>query len=286
MPTTVSPPPPLPVHRTTTTPSIAEAVQHVGGINIGQVVMVIVGILVMVAVVSIIAIAILRRRSGRTRYLAVGMLEKAIESGDAVGIILDLDTHKMNIVPLRRIQGYYASLEPKYPVIVTVNPYTQMFMVHGKPVVHAVGSGRSALQVDPVVFTRLGLAQVALKDPLWRSTTEPRKAFELLVERIMSNMGRQTGELQLAHDMKLAFEMAPPDILISLLQQYIIMNEMVINSTVNFSETAEQLSKILKEHQLREMEVKQKWLFYGILGVTVLSLVAAIAWYIMHLGGR
>ncbi len=287
MPTTTSPPRPLPVKHTTTTPNnIINAVQHAatGTINYTQIVLIIVGVLILVAIVSIIAYAIIRGRAGKKKYSASEKLDRALSEGDAVGIILDLETHKGDIVPLRRVQGYYYSLDPKSMVIVTANPYAHMFMVHGKPLVIAPGSGRTAMQGDPVVFTKLGLAQVAIKDPLWHSNMNPHKALELLIEKLMTSLGRQVGELQLTHNVKLGFEMSPPDIILSLLQENIRMNEMLISGAVNFYETADRLSKILKEHQLKEMELKQKWLLYILMGVTMIGLIGAIAWYIIHMG--
>ncbi|NPA98571.1 MAG: hypothetical protein GXO43_04245 [Crenarchaeota archaeon] len=289
MPTTVSPPKPIPVHHTTTTTpaNIVNAIKHVAGttgFNTTTIVGVILGILLLIAIVSIIAIIIIRKLKGQHKYKATQKLDKALEEGDAVGVTLDLLTHKADFVPLRRVQGYYFSDDPNNFSVIAANPYAELFMVQGKPLVIAPVSGRAGMQIDPIIFTKLGLAQVAIKDPLWKNAMNPHKAMESIVEKLMSNLGQQVGELRLTHNVKLGFEMSPPGIILSLLQVYIQFNEMLMNSAVNFYDTADRISKILKEHKLKEAQVKTKQWMAIIIGLSFMMLVGAIAWYVMHLG--
>lgn len=294
----VSPPPPIPPENTTTTlpatPTQTSASppspMPIGAPDLATIAgYAVAGILTVFAIVFIMLL-FMRRESGTIggggRLGEAKTLLRCIAdmSVDAIGLVIDLDTSEIHVVPLMQLESFFLSKDPNKPYVIMANPSARTFMMHGKPVIISPAVGKIGYQLDIENMTRLGMAKLAVEDELWKDTTEPQKSYELLIRKIGSIIQARTGKLQISPDTKISFQMSPPEILIALIKEDLSRVNAILTNLVNFSGAVNAIAKAIREHRTQEIRAKGTFWYMILIGGAMLALFVSLGLWILSGG--
>ena len=296
---TTSPPPPFitqPVKTLTTTThttasnpslgsSLRQAAPHLSSISPAM----IGGVAVFIALMLIVILIVYKKIAGPQLVVDARKLNEALTSPttDAVGLILDLDTNVARVVPLRRVENLYVGLDGSMVNITITVPNAPTWSIRGKPLIIAVGSGNMAMQVDPVLLTKLGLAKIAFEDQkdLWDDTSDPRKAYEKLVERLSSMTEKKMGTVHVTPNRKISFMMSPPRIVLALLRNALANSNILANIIVSFAQTVDFLAKAISRDKAKEYMARSRLIWTILMGIGMVIIIVVIAMVLFKAGG-
>ncbi len=273
-----------------TTKAVHHVVTTAGGapsLTLGDLVMAILGIAIPLIVVWLLFFRG-RGRVGGGAGASARRLADAIRdpSVDAVGVILHQDTATASIVPLRRVENLYVSVDPSNPVLVIPNPYAQPYSLEGKPLMIALALGRCGQTLNVPLITQLGFAQIAIDDPLWRETGDPWKALDKLITKLATSVGMVTARVRVTPTTTIALQMAIPKVLANLIAtQLDTVNTLVIHLS-DLGSAISDIARSLGIHRALELKAKSEAISKVVIALAIAGGVLLILFLLQGALGR
>jgi len=244
----------------------------------------VVGILVFVGVVLgvVFLIYLFARRAGR-KTVNIEKYQKGVfdPSVDAVGLLLYIDRGTAAIVPLKRIEGFYVSADPRDNVLVVPNTYANPYSLDGKPLIIASASGKVGMHIDPATLTTLGFASLTVGDLLEGQVSDPVKSFEDLATALVSHVGGLSGKIKVGQNLTIGFQMHKPAVVKAFMTQSLNMLNMLLSSTTDLSHAVDEIAKSLKLYRAAELTAKGRmWssILIALGTFAVIVIVAMLLW--------
>jgi len=287
MPTPVMPPPAnytitVPT-TTTTTPATLPPPNMLPVFNI------IGGTVAVIGVVLVLFILVIKRM-GPKRPSAVRLNKSLTDPAvDAIGVLLDIDSNKAIITPLKRVENTYITYDPTLPTALVVsNPFATRFNIEGKPLVIAPMSGKAALEQDTLTITALGLARLAVAEDAssWDDTLTPDKAFRKIVTKLSTTMGKLSGKIKLTPKLYLGFEMSAPRVVMALMSQKLNDINAILTQTVEVNKAVDQLAEALKLKKQERLATTGSVVAKILLVSGIVIFIVLLGWFLLKsLGG-
>ena len=247
------------------------------------------GIGLFIALIAIIGYFVLKRISFGGKSVAASKLSKAIAdpSVDAVGLLLDVDTRRAKIVPLKEVENMYVTVDPSMPASIVVrNPHAMRFTVDGKPLIIAPAISRTAIEVDAPSMTVLGLGSLVVEDAAWHDTVTPHKSFEDLITKLSTIVGMKRGSIKLTPKRSLAFEMSIPKLMMAMLSFNLYSANILLTHMTDITQVIDRLAEQLGLRKAMETQIKAASLGKVLMIVGIVIFMIVLGWALFNMLGH
>ncbi len=212
-------------------------------------------------VFGLAAIVLAARRAGALSQ-AARLVARSVDAGDYIGIIRDVKSNTVDVVPLKRAEGYYVSADPKRLYIVVPYSHAENGLLRGsgKPVIFAVSNGDiTAIQEDVNGWLAgLGLASLSVGSLTRRLEGAPEKAVADVIRELVRDYGEYIeGELRVNPRVTLAFAVPKLPLIREILGRLARTIDSVNIYLQDATKTMETMGRLIEEARLQALAAKR-----------------------------